>query len=579
MALDRAGIRARQGDQAFPSDPRDLDALFDFYDRDVSGALSLDEFVDLLNEWKQDVPGKEVKNAAKSGRFNPLIKEGKQGQLEKSLTTITKRQVTEFMEWVDDDGNREIDKKEFREFFTQTAWVAEMTEEMENAGQRLAAQRTTMLGYFVLMLVLWAFFLFQYMSSEEVESTGSGMGFDQVGLILTSIFLGVGVCGLLVIPIYQMHKDEIPEWTRQKAGSVLKKMQGRRDELKESGPQADAGMPKPAIAKGPKQRAMAGISDKYVLPNQRGVSAEEMAEVIAKQYAQLPEYGGPNILTPQEKLQFSYRVGKMQSSPKDDPRETLDDFWRERGINTAPTGVPIEAPEDEYGDNTAHFALAVPPDELEEYLNNSRPASRAKSRGRPMTAPGFGRGHQHRGGGGPGTATPGSTARGGRPRPVDSPSPGTRRPRSRGTGGGNRSGHATPSSYRGAGGGGAERGNHRGQMQVAIAGHPFLETPRSQTGGMSMSGSMRRPQSAPMGGGLYGRSVAPTITEEGLWNDIPGYAEAEAEYQSRGPAGRPISAASNREIYTPDLYQDARRSQITTPQPDFFNPIKLGDRW
>lgn len=247
-------------------------------------------------------------------------------------------------------------------------------------------------------------------------------------------------------------------------------------------------------------------------------------------------------------VNLSYRVGKMQSSPKDDPRETLDEYWRERGINTAPTGVPIEAPEDEYGDNTAHFALAVPPDELEEYVNNSRPASRAKSRGRPLTAPGFGRGHQPRGG--PGSATPGSTARGGRPRPVDSPSQGTRRPRSRGTGGGKRSGHATPSSYRGGGGGG-ERGDDttRGQMQVAIAGHPFLETPRSQTGGMSMSGSMRRPQSAPMGGGLYGRSVAPTITEEGLWNDIPGYAEAEAEYQARGPAGRPISAASNREMY------------------------------
>ncbi|CAD7943336.1 unnamed protein product [Amoebophrya sp. A120] len=513
--LDRVGIRDRQGDQSFPSDARDLDALFDYYDRDQSGALSLDEFCDLLNEWR--------------------------GGNQTDTKPVTKRQVMEFMEWIDDDGNKEIDKREFKEFFTQAQWVSAMMDEVQAAGQKLSAQRTTMLAYFVLMLVLWAFFLYQHMSSSEGGDSG-GMGFAGVGLILTSIFLGFGVCGLLIVPIYQMHKDDIPTWTKPDANAVMKTLQGRRHELKQNKPA------EPAKPKGPKQqmRQSLGIAPGDVMPmmgpgpggdvmidmrtGKREIpSAEFLADKLAKQQAVMPEYAGPNTISPKEKLQFSYRPQKMAMRMTQDPREELDEYYQGLPYDNAPTGMPLEAPEEDYPDDPdAHLSIIE----------------------RPQTAPAMGR-RPHSAHSRSGTATP--ISRDGKPRPV------------------------TPGSTRG----GKRTGLHDGTPRSVASSRPGSRSGGRTRGPGSSHGTrnnLQRPLSAPSR--TFDSSRITPIVEEGLWNDIPGYQEAQEEYlERRGPAGRPISAQSNREIYTPDLYHDARRSQVQTPHSDFFNPIRIGERW
>ncbi|CAD7930304.1 unnamed protein product [Amoebophrya sp. A25] len=562
--LDVRGIRMRQGDAPFPSDARDLQELFDAYDRDGSGALSLDEFQDLINQWR----------GGRQARSRP----------------ITRRQIAGFMDWVDSDESKEIDKKEFFQFFNEAAMVHQMTEEMAASQQKLSAQRSTMLCYFVGMFALWAFFLFSFMTSQE--SSSSGVGFASLGLILTSIFLSFGVIGLLVVPIISMKREQLEGLSRG-GGSALRRLQGQKQMLSN----ARAGLAAHArgvtgessMRKGPPgTRDRAGLDTSFASASGRGANlrpqspsaqsagdvqlmmlenggspsrpgsrpgtsghqlaresegfAEQMADALAAEYRVTPDFRGPELESAKSKLHFSYRLTKIQKQPKIDIRDAIDEYYVNHPEETAPTTVPIEHPEGSFpGNANSHYAI--------EYQERARPQTAPG--GRPRSRP----------------STPGGSSRNGRPRPID---PSAVR-------GGLLSGRGTPGSGRNT------------------------PTPRSQSGIHSSPGG--RPATAPHrpvfeghsplgdshgGGSLYdlegsrrfgsGTRIAP-VPEEGLWNDIPGYDLAHEEYLRVTPAGRPISAQSNREIYTTDLYVDAKRSQVGTPNSDYFNPMVVGDRW
>ncbi len=90
---------------------------FELYDIDKSGALSLDEFVHVVNDMRGD----------------------------RSLgQRITKRQVASFMDWIDTTADREIDLKEFIGFFTEANKVNKMKVAMDKEGHKQSTQRSMM---------------------------------------------------------------------------------------------------------------------------------------------------------------------------------------------------------------------------------------------------------------------------------------------------------------------------------------------------------------------------------------------------------------------------------------------------
>ncbi|CAD7923348.1 unnamed protein product [Amoebophrya sp. A120] len=542
--LDVRGIRGRQGNQPFPTDTRDLDNLFEFYDRDNSGALSVDEFVDLLNDWR-----------TQKGR-------------------ITKRQVLEFMEWIDDDNNREVDRREFKDFFLQAVYVQELMEAMNSAGAKMNVQRTCMMGYFFGLIFMWCFFLFQFFQNREDGQ--SGMGFSTIGLLLTSIFLGLGIVGLLCVPIYHMNKDKLPDFTSATAVAL---MQGRRKDVQAA---IDARNAQP---KGPKARyeaEQAALSQaekdqmnkpKFQAPIVRDpesgkniVTSEQIADAFETHQQTTPVHTGPTVASENDKLNCSYRISKLRPVLKEDSRGDLEEYYREQAAyDQSPTSVPIDRPEDEHvEDPMAHYALAV-----------VVPESARGAANRPQTAPGGSQIMRH--GGVPGTMSGAQTPRDGHPRPI-TPGGGSRR------GTGLRSGHGTPRSR--------------------------ASTPRSQysVGGTRRGGSQQnrtRPRTAPEFDGFYSNSVSPDMsmtlpsrfgsqdtlnlgrslpTDFGrrpptgsLWADIPGYADAQNDFMQTLPSGRPISMQSNPEKYHADQYEERRRSQVQTPQSHWFNSLVVPD--
>jgi hypothetical protein len=210
-----AKVKQRQGHNAFPTDAHDLKELFTVYDADSSNALSLEEFVVVINDLWQSVPVNGKNSSPKARKDKP---------------EITKMQVKNLMGWIDGNDDIEVDVDEFIQFFQEAHKVEQLQQAIERQAQKSQTQRNTMICYFTCVFICFGVFLVTYLeelaekedhshvtaneqtivatsspasnqNDEEDESSGVG----EMGLILSSVALLIGVFFLFCMPIFELH--------------------------------------------------------------------------------------------------------------------------------------------------------------------------------------------------------------------------------------------------------------------------------------------------------------------------------------------------------------------------------------